>query len=99
MPKIWNLHRDRKRIPADAVYVGRPTMFGNRYSHIPGKAPIIVASRGEAVVSYAEWLQEPEQEALRATIRKELRGKDLVCWCAPHRCHAEVLMEVANAGD
>jgi hypothetical protein len=26
----------------------------------------------------------------------ELRGKDLVCWCAPHRCHAEVLAELAD---
>jgi hypothetical protein len=27
----------------------------------------------------------------------ELRGKELVCWCAPERCHAEVLIELANA--
>jgi hypothetical protein len=26
-----------------------------------------------------------------------LRGKDLACWCAPKRCHAEVLRELANA--
>ena len=25
-----------------------------------------------------------------------LRGKDLVCWCAPARCHADVLMDLAN---
>jgi hypothetical protein len=33
------------------------------------------------------------------TIRRELRGKDLACWCplddAP--CHADVLLEIANA--
>jgi hypothetical protein len=28
-------------------------------------------------------------------MRCELRGKDL-CWCAPERCHAEVLIELAN---
>jgi hypothetical protein len=28
----------------------------------------------------------------------ELRGKDLVCWCAPDACHADVLLELANAG-
>ena len=27
---------------------------------------------------------------------KELKGKDLVCWCAPQACHGEVLMEIAN---
>jgi hypothetical protein len=26
----------------------------------------------------------------------QLRGKDLVCWYAPERCHAEVLIELAN---
>jgi hypothetical protein len=23
-------------------------------------------------------------------------GKDLLCWCAPERCHADVLLELAN---
>jgi hypothetical protein len=26
----------------------------------------------------------------------ELRGKDLLCWCAPGSCHADVLVELAN---
>jgi hypothetical protein len=26
----------------------------------------------------------------------ELRGKDLICWCAPEACHADVLLELAN---
>lgn len=30
-------------------------------------------------------------------IKKELKGKDLVCWCAPLPCHADVLLELANA--
>jgi hypothetical protein len=27
----------------------------------------------------------------------ELRGKDLVCWCAPEACHGDVLLRLANA--
>lgn len=28
----------------------------------------------------------------------ELRGKDLCCWCSPSKaCHADVLLELANA--
>jgi len=27
---------------------------------------------------------------------EELRGKDLVCWCAPLPCHADILLELAN---
>lgn len=31
-------------------------------------------------------------------IRRELRGKDLACWCPlDGPCHAEVLLEIANA--
>lgn len=31
-------------------------------------------------------------------VRRELAGKDLACWCKPgHPCHADVLLEVANA--
>jgi hypothetical protein len=33
---------------------------------------------------------------LRVAALHELRGKNLVCWCAPERCHAEVLIELAN---
>lgn len=33
-----------------------------------------------------------------AEIRDALRGKDLACWCAPGTpCHADVLIEIANA--
>ena len=26
----------------------------------------------------------------------ELRGRDLVCWCAPEPCHGDVLLQLAN---
>ena len=26
----------------------------------------------------------------------ELRGRDLVCWCAPEACHGDVLLALAN---
>jgi Domain of unknown function (DUF4326) len=32
-----------------------------------------------------------------AMIRKELRGKNLACWCKPGTpCHADVLLKIAN---
>jgi Domain of unknown function (DUF4326) len=46
---------------------------------------------------YREWLAAPEQDELRGRVRRELRGHDLVCWCAPHACHADVLLALANA--
>ncbi len=33
-------------------------------------------------------------------IRRELRGKNQACWCPLDQpCHADVLLELANAGD
>ena len=29
-------------------------------------------------------------------IKDELKGKDLVCFCAPKLCHGEVLLRIAN---
>jgi hypothetical protein len=34
----------------------------------------------------------------RAAIQRDLRGKQLACWCPLGQpCHADVLIEVANA--
>lgn len=93
--KIYSKRRGAKTPPSDAVYVGRPTKFGN---------PFIVGqdgAQGECVNLYADWINRPEQSDLREAARKELRGKDLVCWCKQHPddptpCHAEPLMEIAN---
>lgn len=80
------------KLPKDAIYVGRPTKWGNPY-HLPGaltdnEARVI---KGLFAV-YVE--QHPE---FRALIRAELRGKDLACFCPlTSPCHADVLLEVAN---
>lgn len=77
-----------------AVYVGRPSMWGNRFSHLAGtQADVRVDTRDEAVERYAEWVVT--QRHLMARL-PELKGKDLICWCAPARCHADVLLELAN---
>jgi hypothetical protein len=51
-------------------------------------------SRDEVIAKYRAWIVQ--QPALMAAL-PELRGKDLVCWCAPSPCHADVLLELANA--
>lgn len=90
-PRVYSKRKGAERPPADAVYVGRPTKFGNPF-------PITGDSKRAVVVAeYRQWLNAPGREALREAARHELRGKDLVCWCAPLPCHADVLLEVANA--
>lgn len=85
-------------VPPDAVYVGRPSKWGNPFTHLPrgSAAAFRVSSRDEAVDAYRQWITQQGGQYLLADL-DELRGKDLVCWCAPARCHADVLLELANA--
>jgi hypothetical protein len=87
-PRVLNKSRDG--VPEDFVYVGRPTMWGN---------PFIIGrdgTRDEVVDKYREYLLGDDT---LLSVVPVLRGKDLVCWCAPERCHADVLLDVANPGE
>ena len=94
VPKVYNKrHYD---VPKDAVYIGRPTKWGNPYSHLEGQslAEYKVATREEAVERFEQYLlSHPE---LLEAAKKELRGKDVVCWCAPKSCHGHILVKYAN---
>jgi hypothetical protein len=86
MPKVLNKRKDF--IPEGSVYVGRPSKYGNPFSiGVDG-------TRGEVLDKYRKYLNDNPD--LVADIKKELKGKDLVCWCMPLRCHAEILLEIAN---
>ena len=88
----WVVHC--KKSPYD-VYIGRPTIWGNPYSHKAGTAAkFLVASREEAIASYEAWLLS--KPGLVALVKQELRGKVLGCWCHPQACHGDVLSRIAN---
>lgn len=91
--KAWNL------IPSTAVYIGRPSKWGNPFSHKDGtKAKFKVLSRDEAVEKHKEWIDAflaRDVDAIER-LKKELKGKDLVCWCKPQRCHGDYLLKLAN---
>ncbi len=100
------------RMPEGAIYVGRPTKWGNPFVvHIhrlrcsPGwvLCPTWnVDSAEQATTRYKHSLIYPvtHQPAMPDIddIRYELRGHDLACWCPLNQpCHADVLLELANA--
>jgi hypothetical protein len=51
-------------------------------------------TRDEVILKYKEWLNESPE--LIELAKRELVGKDLVCFCAPRACHGDVLIAVAN---
>jgi uncharacterized protein DUF4326 len=76
-------------MPEGAIYVGRPTVFGNPFSetNTPRGADIIGMFQ-----TYAE-----KRLAAKPGWLEPLRGKDLACWCSlSSPCHADVLLRLAN---
>lgn len=84
-PKVHNKHKNTA--PVDAVYIGRGSKWGN---------PFVIdkdGSRSDVIAKYEEYiLGKPE---LLAQLH-ELKGKDLVCYCAPQACHGDILVRLAN---
>ena len=97
------------RMPPDTVYVGRPSKWGNPWSLYDEEIQDYpFDSRRLIVVRYfAKWLTgrafagEQNLNKRKAEILqslRELRGKDLACWCPLDKpCHADVLLKLANA--
>ena len=89
------------KMPPNTVYVGRPTIWGNPYrvgQAVGPNAPRMTAA--EAVTKYREWLEACNKFSTISIefVRKELRGKNLACWCPLGQpCHADVLLEISNA--
>jgi len=76
------------RMPPGAIYVGRPTRWGNPFTIVEHDCPGAVARYRAALLS---------DPARLAAARRELGGRDLACWCRLDvPCHADVLLELAN---
>lgn len=76
------------------VYIGRPSRWGNPFSHKKGTlAKYQIDSREDAIQRYREWVVG--QPDLMKDLYK-LRGKVLGCWCKPSPCHGDVLAELAD---
>lgn len=82
-PRVYNKH---KNPPKDAIYVGRGSPWGNPY--VIGKD----GTRNDVCDKFAANIL-PNLDV------RALRGKDLVCYCAPQRCHADDILLKANIID
>ncbi len=88
MCKVLNARKVGKTA-ANAVYVGRPSVFGNQF--VIGRD----GSREDVIRKYEQFILSTPW--LLAMAKEKLKGKDLICWCAPCACHADVLIKIANS--
>lgn len=72
----------------DGVYIGRPSVFGNPFT--VGKD----GTREEVIAAYEKHLQAHPEIVEQA--KRDLPGRNLICWCAPLACHGDVLLKLAN---
>lgn len=97
---ILNKHHGAK-VTDRNFYVGRNSPLGNPY-------PITETRSRETVIKdYETWLIDKIQAGDRAVLKKlndiadkVLDGTNkpvgLICFCAPHRCHSEIIRKVIN---
>lgn len=110
MPKRIQLRRTRGwRKPDGVVRVTRPGPFGNPYAintnlldfddeTLPPWAKRFPRTNDEAVEFHRRWIMDTESGVtVLQRARRELRGKDLACWCPlDAACHADTLLELVN---
>lgn len=89
---VLNYYKVGKKVPDGAIYVGRPSPWGNPFSFKPGTRVTYTNSRIESIDKFREYAKTRLNE--EPDWLEPLRGKDLVCWCAPLPCHADVLLEL-----
>ena len=80
------------RMPPNTINVTRPSKYGN---------PFVVGRDGTAAECKEKYRILIETNIWstpnRLDIQKDLRGKNLACWCRMDMpCHADVLLEIAN---
>lgn len=81
------------------VYIGRPSIWGNPFSHKPDtSAKFKTNTVEEAVSNYEDWIKTQPQLLEKLG---DLKGKVLACWCKtksnPNKpCHGDVLLRLAN---
>ncbi len=94
--RVANKGTEHPRVGEYTYYVGRPTALGN-----PFKA-YRESQRDTVVDRYDEWLRtrmRTDNQVSRRVLEmvglvKSGHNITLQCWCAPKRCHADVIKKV-----
>lgn len=82
MPKVHNMRAGTA--PLGAIYIGRGSPWGN---------PFVIGIDGDR----DQVCDRFEREVLPHLDLEPLRGKDLVCYCKPQRCHGDAILRALAA--
>lgn len=85
-PKVF--HKYKMLRCEEGVYIGRPSKWGNPFEMSKD------VSRDEVCDMFEKYVEE--NPLLKQVIKDELKGKNLICFCAPRRCHGDTLLRIAN---
>ena len=84
------------------VYVGRPGKWGNPF--VLGQMGLVPFGDNRSEEYQREVILRKFQAYLNEKpdfvqeIKKELKGKNLSCWCSlDKKCHADLLLKIANS--
>ena len=85
-PTVLNKYKDN--VPAGAVYIGRGSPWGN---------PFDIGRDGDRDAVCDKYAEMAERDPVfKELVMTNLKGKDLVCFCKPQRCHGDYLLQLAN---
>ena len=85
VPRVLNLRRDR--VGHCDLFIGRGSPWGNPFRI--GRD----GDRSAVLRRHERWLRDQHHLLRRIG---ELRGRNLVCFCAPLGCHGHLLLRLAN---
>lgn len=80
----------------DAVYVGRPSLYGNPFKIGQWTREGTPQTRQQVIALFEHWWLSDDRAALRGQAAGVLKDKVLLCWCAPQSCHAEIIAKTVN---
>lgn len=112
MPKRIQRKRSKGwRMPEGAIYVGRPSKWGNPFYVEPWRRGEYRVLDLRPVSRWGQWWFSSREDAAAFAVQRyretmtaafvesisQLRGHDLVCWCPlDSPCHADVLLDICR---
>ena len=112
MSRVVRSRARGSKLPPGAIYVGRPTIWGNPFDSaaafrewlVTGRVGVLPMRKRGGVTTYRfatadDWHSLAIRRVIILERLPELAGKTLACWCSLETdCHADILEELANNG-